>query len=200
METEEAVAYSGVVAVVVTLGGMLLATALSPAFTWRGNALSDLGVTTTAAGTTVTGALFNGGLILGGLLGLVFATAFWRATEGLSDRLVVVLLALTLTLMGLVGVFPAGTTLHVPVALGFYLLATVTLWADAGVALGHGDVRWAALSGVAGTVNALAWVAWGATGAVLRDGLAIPEFVGAVALGTWVILRSHTLAGGMRTK
>jgi hypothetical membrane protein len=38
-----------------------------------------------------------------------------------------------------------------------------------------------------GVVNILAWVGWTLTGSLLRDGLAIPEIVGATLLAVWVI-------------
>lgn len=60
---------SGLVAVTVTMVAILVATLVSPAFRWTGNALSNLGVAATAAGMNLTVLLFNGGLIVGGLAG-----------------------------------------------------------------------------------------------------------------------------------
>lgn len=198
MDTGDAAPLSGAGAVVVAIGGILLATAVSPAFAWRANALSDLGVTASAAGTTATVAIFNGGLILGGLLGIHFAAVCYRTAEDGWGRSVAGLLGLTLALLSLVGVFPMGTRPHLPVAAGFYLLLSFTLWADAVVTARRGESRWLLVSGSAGTVNALGWVVWGTTAEPFYEGLAVPEFVGALALGAWVCARSLALARGTR--
>lgn len=187
--------WSGAVAAVVTLGGILLATVASPAFVWRSNALSDLGVTTTAAGTTTTVLLFNGSLVLGSVLGLAFAAYLFRVTGG-RERVVAVSLGATLGLMGLVGVFPHGTSLHLPVALGFYLLLSVTVWIAGVLAATRGDWRWATVSVLVGLVNILGWAAWAATGDGLQSGIAVPEYVGALALGAWVLARTDRLVRG----
>lgn len=194
MQIEEIVEWSGVAAVVVTIGSILVATGISPAFAWQANALSDLGVTTTEAGTVATATVFNGGLILGGLLGLLFAGVLYRQGRHLWDQAVAGLFGLALALLALVGLFPMGTRLHLPVAGGFYLLLSLTLWADAVVAARTRNRRWATISGVAGTVNALGWVVWSVTARVFQEGLALPEFVGALALGAWVCARSLALA------
>jgi hypothetical membrane protein len=58
---------SGVAFPVVSLGAILLATLVSPTFTWTGSALSDLG-----AFGAPTALLFNGGLVLAGLVAFPF--------------------------------------------------------------------------------------------------------------------------------
>lgn len=184
--------WSGAVAVCTTIGSILLATLLSPSFSWRANALSNLGVTSTAAGTATTALLFNGGLIAGGAVGLVFCAVVYGNTASRGQRAVAVLLSLTLVLMALVGVFPQGTAAHFPVAAGFYLMISVTLWVDAGVRFAGRQRRRALFSGGAGTANLLTWLAWGAAGAPW--GLAVPEIIGAFVFGGWVLARSRELA------
>ena len=184
---------TGAFAAVVTIGCTLLATLVSPSFAWQENALSNLGVTATDAGTTVTVVLFNGGLILGGVLGLVFTWLLYRTATGRLSRFVAVSLSLTLVLMALVGVFPQGTAPHFPVASGFYLMITISLWVDALAWRSAGNGEWAIRSGLAGTANILTWIVWVATGAPW--GLAVPEIIGAVIFATWVTLRSLRVAG-----
>ena len=184
---------TGAFAAVVTIGCTLLATLVSPSFAWQENALSNLGVTATDAGTTVTVVLFNGGLILGGVLGLVFTWLLYRTATGHLSRFVAVSLSLTLVLMALVGVFPQGTAPHFPVASGFYLMITISLWVDALAWRSAGNGTWAIRSGLAGTTNILMWLVWVAAGAPW--GLAMPEIIGAVIFGTWVTLRSLRAAG-----
>lgn len=196
MDRQSALRWSGAVAVGITMVTILLATLLSPAFSWTGNALSNLGVTETAAGTSLTVVLFNGGLIAGGLAGLIFAVVLARSLPTLGGRLVGVLFALAMVMMGAVGVFPQDQSLHFPVAVSFYLLLSLSLWADGIAALSRGW-RQRALAGlVLGTVNIAAWVAWGLTGSVRREGLAIPEIIGALALAVWAVWVSRGLVRG----
>lgn len=177
---------TGVGSVVVAFGGILLAWVVSPAFTPTAHALSNLGVATTAPGTDLTVLLFNGGLVSAGLLGLAFAWTLF-STGSTGDPAVAGSFALAVVLLGLVGVFPQGTALHFPVALGFYLLVSVTLWLDGLLRLRRGED---ALPGLAlGTLNIAGWVAWTLTGPLSRPGLALPELLGAAAFGAWVLLR-----------
>ncbi|WP_340099820.1 DUF998 domain-containing protein [Salinibaculum salinum] len=176
---------SGVAAVVLTMVAILVATVLSPAFSWTGNALSNLGVTETAAGTGLTVVLFNGGLILGGLLGLGFAVALARAAVSLAGRATALSFGLAVVFMALVGVFPQNTTPHFPVALGFYLLVSVTLWLDGLTALGQGWRQRGLVAVTFGTANLAGWLVWGLTGPPTRAGLAIPELWGALLFSVW---------------
>jgi len=136
--------------------------------------------------------LFNGGLIVGGLLGLVFCALLYRVASGRVHRTVAGLLSLTLVLMALVGVFPQGTAPHFPVASGFYLMITISLWVDALAWRTAGNGEWAVRSALAGSTNILMWLVWVAAGTPW--GLAVPEIIGAVIFGTWVTLRSLRVA------
>lgn len=200
METRETfVRGAGVASVAVTMSTVLAATVLSPAFQWEANALSNLGVTSTAAGIESTVLLFNGGLIAGGLLGLVFAVALTAAGTAIADRATGVSFAIAVLCLELIGVFPQDTSLHTPVAVGFYLLVSVTLWLDALAALRHGWRRRLVVATTLGTANIVAWLLWGIVGPVTRPGVAIPELFGAVAFSTWVLWVSLGLLGGRWT-
>lgn len=166
----------GLAAPGVALGCILLATLLSPTFSWTDSALSDLGVT---AGTAL---LFNGGLVVGGALGLGFAAWLWGVDDGVLARLRAVAFGGAVVGMGAVGVFVEGTPLHFPSALGFYLLATATMAVDGLARRGTTTGR---LALVAAVVHLLAWWAWLA-GVRPGPGLAIPETVGALLFTGWV--------------
>lgn len=186
--------YLAFVAVTTTLGCTLLSAVLSPAFAWRENALSNLGVTWTEAGTTTTAVLFNGGLITGGLLGLVVALALYRRVTGRGDRVVTALCGVSLALMGLVGVFPQGTVTHFPVAIGFFLSVSVTLWVDGSLGYRAGERRRGLLTVAGGTANILAWVLWFALARNPTEGLALPEVTGAVIFGVWLLVAAVRLS------
>jgi hypothetical membrane protein len=186
--------YLAVVAVVVTVGCMLLATVVSPAFAWRENALSNLGVTWTDAGTTTTAILFNGGLITGGLVGVTVAVSLYRRVTRRADRVVVALAGTALVLMGLVGVFPQGTTPHFPVAIGFFLLVSGVMWVDGGLRMRAGEHRWGGLTVAGGTANILAWVVWFRVVEEPFEGLAIPEMAGAGVFAAWLLAAAIRLS------
>ncbi len=193
VDIDELLRLCGLAAVLVGFGGILVTTLVSPAFSWTGNALSDLGVTTTAAGTPATAILFNASLVGGGLVGLGFAVALGRESRTRGAWAVTGVFALTVLTMALIGVFPLGTTFHVPVAVGFYLLVTLLCWTDGLVALAGKQRRRAAGGLLLGAANLGAWVVWSATGSFSRPGIAVPELVGALAFSAWVGWRWQTL-------
>jgi hypothetical membrane protein len=194
VDTGKVLRLCGLAAVLVGFGGVLVATVVSPAFSWTGNALSDLGVTRTAAGTPVTAVLFNASLVIGGVVGLGFGVTLAREAHSRGRRVVAWVFGLTVSTMALIGVFPMGTTLHVPVATGFYLLVTVLCWTDGVVALAGRLRRRGVGALLLGAANLGAWVVWSAGGSVSRPGVAVPELVGALAFSAWVVWRWQELS------
>ena len=181
---------SGVAFPVVSLGAILLATLVSPTFTWTGSALSDLG----AAGEP-TALLFNGGLVLTGLVALPFVAWRYRRGRNRLERAGAAVLAVSAALGALVGVFPTGTPLHVPVALGFFLAIPVALWTHGAGAYRGGRTRDAAVALVAGALDPAAWLVWALVGQDLAPGLALPETVGILGLHAWVLYTVFTARG-----
>lgn len=171
---------AGGAAVVVAMGGVLAATAVSPTFVWADSALSDMGVTGASAW------LFNGALILGGLLALPYAWMLWTAAADRLSYLRAGTFLVAVVAMAGVGLFPSGHPLHLPMALGFYLLAMLTLLADgvARIRLGRGKL--ALLFGLAVPMVWPLWLLWLPFG----PGIAVPEFVGALLFSTWVVVLS----------
>ncbi|ERH09811.1 MAG: putative membrane protein [halophilic archaeon J07HX64] len=187
--------YLTVIAVTTTVGSILLATVLSPGFAWRENALSNLGVVRTDAGTATTAVLFNGGLVIGGVIGVVVTVTLYRRVTGSGDQVVAVLAGAALTLMGLVGVFTQGHPLHFPVAVSFFLLVSVVMWVDGGVRYRGGSRRRAGLAVAGGVANVLCWVVWVTVVTDPSSGLAIPEMVGAGLFGVWLLAATVRLSG-----
>jgi hypothetical membrane protein len=68
------------------------------------------------------------------------------------------LLALALGAMAGIGLFPQGTTSHLPVAVAFYVLVTVLLWADGVVSWRAGRRQRGAGVATLGTGVAGAWL------------------------------------------
>ncbi|SFG04409.1 hypothetical membrane protein [Halopelagius inordinatus] len=165
----------GAVGSLVALGGVVLATALSPTFSWAASALSDLGV------RPPTAPVFNGSLAVGGAVAVGYALPLGR-----QSRLVAACYAVAVASLSLVGVFPAGTALHVPVAVSFFVASTATMTAD-GVA--RRDSRSGRLALLLAAGHVVSWGLW-LRGVRLGPGLAVPEFAGAVAFAAWVVALS----------
>lgn len=184
----------GIAAVVVTFGAIGLAILASPSFSLTTDALSNLGDAGDPAGTPTTELLFNGGLILGGLAGAAFAAGLLLLAAHPVQRLGAVVFGVSMLSMGGVGVFPQDGPFHFQVAVGFYMLFSAgVIGYGAGQVL-DGRRREGALSLVPAVGNLGVWILWGATGAVTRPGLAMPELAGAVLVAAWTALTARRLA------
>ncbi|MFC6835713.1 DUF998 domain-containing protein [Halomarina ordinaria] len=170
----------GLLAPVVALGAIALATLRSPSFTWTGSALSDLG-----APGAPTEWLFNGGLILGGLLALPFAYRVWTRGRNRLERAGAAVFALDALCLAGVGAFPIGTDLHGPFAVAFYLLLSLSLWVYGGGNALAGDRARGLVTAALGVLNLAAWAIWAAAFTDVAPGLALPESVGALVVGVW---------------
>lgn len=174
---------SGPAAVAIALTGIVAATIVSQTFAWRTSALSDLGV---APGTAW---LFNGSLIGGGLVGLPYAWALWSAASDRLSQIRAVAFLLALVSMAGVGLAPAGHPLHVPFALAFFSLAALTAVVDGVARLRLPRGKLSLLTGVLAPVAWPVWLGW------LGEGIAVPEIVGAVLFGVWVVALSPERPG-----
>ncbi|MDZ7689055.1 MAG: DUF998 domain-containing protein [Halobacteriales archaeon] len=168
--------WTAVVAAIVAFGAILTTTTVAPWFSWTGNALSDLGHHERA-----TANLFNGGLIVAGLTGAVFPVRLLADYDGILRRLGAGVITLTLVDLALIGVFPTPHELHGAVSVAFFVGVTLGL-----VLWGVGDLvadrrRRGVAIAATGVFHAVFWAVW-VSPAVPYEGVAVPEFVGAVAL------------------
>lgn len=179
-------AVSGVCSILVALGAIGAAVALSTRFSLSANALSDLGRT----GWNST-AVFNLGLVLGGVLALPLGIVLARNARTLLHAAGSVAFSLSAVSLALVGVFALPAPEHGLVAIGFFLSFTVAF-----VLYGVGDVRSGARGRGLGTVglavvHVFGWTVWLGTGT--PGGLAIPELVGSACLAAWVLTTARRL-------
>jgi len=190
--------WAGVASAVLTQAAVLAATVASPGFRWTGNALSDLGNPGHRIATPVTTLLFDGGLILGGLLGTPFGYLLWTGGDHWVERAAALPFVPAMLAMAGIGLFPSPQPLHAPVAIAFYLLSMVTMGVyGAGNALAGARVRGLLTLGLV-AVHVGVWYWWASGGPVLRDGLAVPEAIGAVVVAGWVVATAHWHLTGRR--
>jgi len=184
----------GVLTPVVVFTCIFLSINSAPEFYWVENALSDLGVM-----PDFTAAVFNYGLIVSGILGFIFATSLFRVmlffqvfsadgkprflgNRGLGGALLFSLACLALIA---IGVFPENVRyLHSFASVAFFVLLIGSLLR---LGIGFWQVRQkplAVFTLLLGVVAAAPWLPLFLVRYV--SGVAIPEFIAAVAGGLWV--------------
>jgi len=144
----------------------------NPWFSFRGNALSDMGSLHNPARV-----YFNGSLIVMAVFGLLASLGAFKS--GLSYLMPAAMVSLVL-----VGVFPEELPYHTPAAVAFYALAL-------------GDIFIIGLRlGLAGMPSGFAWASLSVLafiaiicliGAKVFRGLAIPELIGAAVILAWFV-------------
>lgn len=200
--------YFGYAAPAASIGLVFLATLVDPEFSWATRSLSSMGESTGLGLLALDSAnqlawtLFNGGLFAGGLLGLPFVALLWMDARNLPERIGAAWFGFALVCMSGVGVaFLESDAATAPydqfhflfAALLFFSIALAPWIHATGMALA-GDTR--AALGVIWLANlyAVQWVVWIVLEAMVftNDGdtwtyFAVPEFVGALALGGWAV-------------
>jgi hypothetical membrane protein len=177
----------GVLGVAAFVLGTTVAVVLAPWFSPTANALSDLGARGQASAPA-----FNLGLIAAGVLGVGFAARLWPEAPGTVSRAGVALLGLALVSLALVGVFPVPHSYHVPAAIGFFVSLTYALFVYGTGQVLAGRARSGLVTVWLGIAHVTGWLGWALAGA---RGLAIPESMGAMILGVWVVRTTQRLRG-----
>ncbi|MEA1992982.1 MAG: DUF998 domain-containing protein [Euryarchaeota archaeon] len=149
-------------------------------FQFTGNALSDMG--------QVGGEknyIFNMGLILTGIFGFVFALFLYSKVKKYEKGAGLAFMASTLFLI-CIGLFPEGTDPHYAFSVGFYLLASISIFLFGIIIL-----KRKRKIGVFSIVG----IAVGLVTALIPEwkGVAIPETIGAVVICLWVLVISSAL-------
>lgn len=107
--------YCGVLAPFMGFGLIVMSMVIHSWFDLQEHALSELGEVGLAYNN-----VFNFALIISGFLFLIFALSLFRIAETEAGHIGIWGLALGAIFMILIGVFPMGTTPHLPVAILFY--------------------------------------------------------------------------------
>ena len=173
----------------------------APEFSWTENALSDLGVMPGA-----TAALFNYGLIVSGILGFIFATSLFRLVRffeilsadgkphllfyrGLGGALLFSVACLALIA---IGVFPENVRYaHTIASVAFFVLLIGAL---GHFTIGFWQVKQKPLAVFTLLLTTVAAAPWGLLFLIRYvSGVAVPEFISAVAGGVWAAVFGYKM-------
>ena len=126
---QEALSKSGILAIVgplIALIGIVIAVALSPWFTWDGNALSDLGRYATAIPAAL---VFNIGLMSTGVIMLYFLFWFLKQFEDKLTKVGLIPLGIALVFLILIGLLSEDFGYaHFVVSVGFFASFPFSMW------------------------------------------------------------------------
>jgi len=176
-------AASGIAAPMLAFACMLLAIWSYPPFSWTDNALSDLGIVPGA-----TGPLFNFGLYTSGFLVFNFAVfgllSYFRSSW-VGKIGSVAFAAAGLALMG-IGFFPENVVpAHYLFSVAFFLLLPISLLIITGAFAFRRQAKITLLTLLIAAAAALPWILYFYIHYV--PGVAIPEFVSALAGSIWTV-------------
>jgi hypothetical membrane protein len=178
----------GILAPVFAFTFIFLAIASYSPFSWTNNALSDLGV---APG--VTAQLFNSGLIVSGIWCFMFAIGlFIILGENVLGRVGVFVFVLACLALVAIGIFPESVRpVHYIVSVMSFVLLPISLLIISGAFWFTGQVRMAAFTLLVAVAAVVPWVLLFSVRYVA--GVAVPEFVSALAGAVWIIVLSYKM-------
>jgi hypothetical membrane protein len=193
-------AYFGYLAPVVSIGLVLAASIVDPKFSWATRSLSSMGEAT-GLGLLAVGSsnqlawlLFNGGLFAGGLLGIPFVALLYSTGSNRLERIGAAWFGVALFAMACVGfAYLDGpyNVLHFPFAALLFFSIALAPWVHGSGLVQAGDVNGGLKTIWLANFYAIQWVVWIILEAIVWQGddtwtyFAVPEFVGAIAVGVW---------------
>ncbi|MCD6502978.1 MAG: DUF998 domain-containing protein [Euryarchaeota archaeon] len=114
--------YTILLSIVIIYTSIAIAIFINDWFSWRSNALSDLGNPNAKSPM-----VFNLGLIIGGILAMPFPILLSLEFKSLITRIGAYLMTLGLVFLIMIGVFPEGKSLHNPVSWAFFLTMFIAI-------------------------------------------------------------------------
>lgn len=186
---------TGLVAPPIALVGILLATLVDPSFSWLDSALSHTGELPPGRSISIglfldrpSFLLFNGATIVAGLGGLPFAWLLYEDASHPLERSGAITLGVALASLAAVGVFHLPHGWHAPAAIVHFVATMGFLWLYGLGMAQSGEPRRGWVTIVLGFLVLGTWLLW--TFAMDDAGIAVPELVGALALGGWVVVEA----------
>jgi hypothetical membrane protein len=182
-------AVSGIAVPILAFSCSLTAIASYPEFSWTNNALSDLGII-----VGVTGPVFNFGLCSSGLLVFVFVVfgLFNYLGNSWIGRIgTITFVATGVTLMG-IGIFSENAVpYHYLLSVAFFVLLSISLFIIAAAFALKRQTKMAAFTLLTGLFATTPWILQFMIHYV--SGVAIPEFVSALAGSAWIMVLSYKM-------
>lgn len=173
----------------IALIGILTAIAISPNFTWWGNALSDLGhYTRTDLGDLqlFSAIIFNSGLIITGVLMLYFSISFFRQLKDPFTKIGLLIFIVSCIFLIAIGIFSENfSPTHYQVSVGFFLTFPFAMWFIFLSWIRFPNLRWfAILSLLVPFISLYLWIGlWD-----FWEGVAIPEILTALSAIVWICI------------
>ena len=179
---------SGIAAPIVAFTCVLTAIASYPEFSWTNNALSDLGII-----SGITGPVFNFGLYCSGLFVLKFAMfGLFKYLGSWMGKIGALSFAATGLALMSIGFFPENIApYHYLFSVAFFVLLPISLFIITGAFAFKRQKKRALLTLLTAVAAATPWIVYFIVHYV--NGLAIPEFVSALAGSVWVIVLSYKM-------
>ena len=181
----------GVIGPLIMITFIFLAISYSPWFSWKENALSDLGVDGIAA------ILFNSSLIVGGLLFLIFAIGLRKILMnrklGHAGTLILILASANLCA---IGIFPeTAGAIHFYVSVAFFVLLPISLFfIGAAMVQESSEKNWGFFAFLVGVVAVMVWIVpWGGGLAIPEVLASLPTFVWSIGLGVRLFKRAPNI-------
>jgi hypothetical membrane protein len=179
---------SGVIAPIIAFTCILISIAFYPAFSWTNNALSDLGII-----LGITGPIFNFGLCCSGLLVLLFAmlglSRYFESWVGKIGSLTFA--ATSVALMG-IGFAPENVVpYHYLFSVAFFVLLPISLFIITTAFAVKRKTKMALFTLLTATAAATPWILQFTIHYV--QGMAITEFVSALAGSVWAMLLGYKM-------
>lgn len=172
----------GVFSPIIALSLLSLAIAQSPWFSWRINALSDLGVSNVAK-------IFNSNLILTGFLSIIFAAGFIESVRKRWLGLVGTFLLISsyISLIA-IGVFPESAgRIHPYVSVAFFALEPMAFFLIGATLIKSSEYVTGLLTILLAASAVGIWVFW-FQGPPPHIGIAKPELASSITFSIWSIV------------
>lgn len=170
----------GIASPLVALICIMLALFSYPNFSWSANALSDLGV---GGGSALS---FNSGLIAAGALSAVFGIGLFLLFERKIGKVGAFLFILDCLSLAGIGLFPENVRpMHMYFSVAFFVLLPLSLLLMVGTLVLMKQKDMAAFTLLMAIVAAGVWVYQFTIG--FGTGVAIPEFISALAASAWSV-------------
>ena len=183
---------AGIASPIIGILMVLLSIYFSPWFSWQENALSDLGVEQ-AGGTQIAIYIFNIGMIIAGsLIALFVVLTRSILPSNRRNKIAYAILFIGGINLALVGIFTENfPMIHRTVALIYFVTTPISLMIIGSgkiasdktfgiFSIGAGAVALIVILGLVFSILGMP------IGGIYPEGAAIPEFIEAVILGTWI--------------